>query len=62
MIKMNSVSKIRLRGRNFSRFRCAFYVVESYILKGLRYNGFGPRDVILTSRLPYRRYIFNVDS
>ena len=49
VIKMNSISKITLRGSNFSRFRCASYVAESCILKGLRYDGFGPRDIVLIS-------------
>lgn len=60
--KMKSVSKITLRGSNFSRFRCASYVVEFCILKGLRYDGFGPCDVVLTSRVPCRRCTSNVDS
>ena len=59
---MNSVSKITLRGSNFSRFRYAFYIVESYILKGLRYNRFSSRNIVLISNLPYRRYISNLDS
>ena len=59
---MNSVSKITLRGSNFSRFRYASYIVESCVLKGLRYDGFGPSDVVLISSLPYRRFLSNLDS
>ena len=62
IVKMNFVSKITLRGSNFSRFRCVFYVVESCILKGLRYDGFSFSDVVLTSRVFCRRCTSNADS
>ena len=59
---MNFVLKMTCRESNFSRFRCVFYVVEFYILKGLRYNEFSSSDVVLTSRVLYRRYMFNLNS
>ena len=62
IIKINFVSKITLRESNFSYFRYVFYIIESYILKRLRYNKFNSYNIVLTSYLLYRRYIFDIDN
>ena len=59
---MNSVLKITLRESNFSRFRYIFYIIEFYILKRLRYNGFSSRNIVLASRFLYKYYISDINS